>query len=56
VGGGGTRTSYSEYEWDGETIAESRYEWAVTNSDYGFAAVYFTNGVVDDGYFKYYSA
>lgn len=56
VGGGGKRTDYSEYEWDGETIIETRYEWAVTNSDYGFAAVYFTNGLVDDGYYKYYSA
>lgn len=31
------------------------YEWAVTGSKYGFAAVYFTNGVVESEYYKYYS-
>lgn len=56
VGSMGTRTDYSEYEWDGETIVEERYEWDVTGSAYGFASVYFTNGVVDEGYYKYYSA
>lgn len=56
VGSSGTRTDYTEYEWDGETVVEERYQWDVTGSNYGFAAVYFTNGVVDEGYYKYYSA
>ena len=59
VGGGGTRTDYTEYpDWDddGGTVIETTYEFKVTGSDYGFAFVYFTNGRVDSGHYKYYSA